>query len=95
MSLHSPTMWEPGLSNTSPLSPHRLFQELWKAIEAEDWIDVQRLADALIHMLQGNQLLARGAIQDLIGFAKRRQCRPEIEQTLTRLPGFEPTVKRS
>lgn len=89
MASHSPTMQESRLPNLSALSPHRLFQELWKAVEADDGINAQRLVDALVHMLQGNQFLATASIMDLIGFAQRRKCRPEMVQTLKRLPGFK------
>jgi hypothetical protein len=83
-------MQEFRLSNHSSLSPHRLFQELRKAVEADDCSDAQQLVDALIRMLPGKQFLATGAIRDLIGLAQRRKCRPEIVQALTRLPGFAP-----
>lgn len=95
MASHSPIMQESSLSNLSSLSPHRLFQELWKAVEADDCINAQQLVDALVHMMRGNQFLAMGAIMELIGFAQRRKCRPEIVQTLTRLPGFEASITRN
>jgi hypothetical protein len=71
------------------LSPHKLFQDLWKAVEVDNCVDVQQLVDALIRMLRGNQTLATSAVRELIGFAQRRECRPEIIKALTRLPDFE------
>ncbi|MGH8807027.1 MAG: hypothetical protein ACREX0_04005 [Noviherbaspirillum sp.] len=90
-----PNMQESRLTNLSSLSPHKLFQELRKAVEADNCVDARQLVDALVHMLRGNQILASSAIRELIGFAQRRKCQPEIVKTLTRLPGFAASIMQN
>jgi hypothetical protein len=80
------------LATLPSLSPHKLFQKLWKAVEADNCVDVQQLVDALVHMLRGDQILATCSVRELIGFAQRRACQPEIIKTLARLPGFEAPI---
>lgn len=70
------------------VSPHKLFQSLWKAVEANDNGRVQQLVDALVTTLSGNQTLAPSAVMELIDAASRDGRDTEIKKALTRLPGF-------
>ena len=72
----------------SSLSPYKLFQQLWKAIEVNNCDEVHQMVDSLVYALQGNQSLATRTVMELIDSALRHQCVLNIKKDLTRLPGF-------
>jgi hypothetical protein len=84
-----PNMQDSHIANLAAMSPHKLFQDLWKAVETGNHDDVQQLVDLLVHALGGNQVLATGAVTDLVETAIRHQCTLETKKALTRLPGFD------
>jgi hypothetical protein len=77
------------LAFQASVSPHKLFQALWAAIEAGDCDDVPLLVDALRDMMKDRQTLAVCAVRELIHSAKKRACPGEIMEALTRMPGYE------
>jgi hypothetical protein len=78
------------LAHRPAVSPHKLFQELWDAVENGQCELAHELVDALVHLMQGTQNLAPAAVTELIRVAVRRQCPPSMIDALTRLPGFQP-----
>jgi len=79
------------LTHSFPLSPHKVFQFLSRAVRENDHQKVEELVNKLIDMMSGKQSLAAYVIDELIAVAEQGNCHLEIIKSLTRIPGFKGT----